>query len=144
MDLLMATPPSSLRISSSARRQLTITTGSESLSRLYSSFTTVASAGAEHSCEDTGQAARQQTGAHVSALRPFNLRVWDNIIGIFYLAHCLSVNIGSTYFRGALQVVQFGPSQHGHSSHTRRSVLQPLHQRLLHILHQTGQPEDRQ
>lgn len=43
MGLLIATPPSSFRISSRARRQFTITTGSGSLSRLYSSFTTAAS-----------------------------------------------------------------------------------------------------
>ena len=43
MALFTATPPSSFRISSSARRQLTITTGSLSLSMLYSSLTTAAS-----------------------------------------------------------------------------------------------------
>lgn len=43
MGLLIATPPSVFRSSSRARRQLTITTGSGSLSRLYSSFTTAAS-----------------------------------------------------------------------------------------------------
>lgn len=48
MGLLITTPPSSLRISSKARRQFTTTTGSGSLRRAYSSFTILPSK--RHKC----------------------------------------------------------------------------------------------
>lgn len=50
----------------------------------------------------------------------------------------MHVNISSTYFRDGLKIVQFGPPKYSHSSHACCSVLQSFHQRLLHILHQTG------